>query len=119
MQYAQTKFLLKIVLTLFISLDVFIWFIVCSVMAGSVFAVFGTVTRTCEPMVDEYTSLLKMPFVTVDEAFRTPRHKHKIRMLPDISAALGDVVRTHLNWTKVYYLYNSREGRHYESESTN
>ncbi|XP_067949729.1 glutamate receptor 2-like [Watersipora subatra] len=72
--------------------------------------IFGTVNKTLEPMIDEYTSQIQMPFITIDEAFGSPNHKQKIRLLPDIAPALKSVIMDYLKWSQAFYIFNTREG---------
>lgn len=84
--------------------------VVCAVLDHGVFSVFGTLSMNSEPLIDEYTSTLQMPLITVSEAFGSKYHQYKIRLLPDVSPALRTILESHLKWKKAYYFYSSKEG---------
>lgn len=78
-------------------------------MDHGVFAIFGTLSLTCEPIVDEYTSRLQMPLVTISEAYGSRDHQQKIRLRPEMAPALCTLLES-LKWVRGYYFYNSKEG---------
>ena len=84
---------------------------VCTLINTDAFALFATVDQTSEPIIDDYSRRIQLPYVTVNDAFADVEHKYKIRMLPDVTTALRYILARNLKWKRAYYIYNSRKGK--------
>ena len=90
---------------------IIIYVSVCKHLSNGNFAIFGVSNASSMATIQSYTNTFKVPFVTFSMAQNTSSNEsYQIYMRPIYVHAIVDLI-FYYKWTKVYYIYDSDEGK--------